>query len=159
MRTFLSLLFLTLILAPTHTSAQEPLEEDVSSIDGIIKAYYDVISGPGGEAADAERDHSLHHPDAWVAIAGLDSTGSPRINVISLDDYHGANEPRQNEFWEWETARVVSKSGNMTHVWSSYATARTQNGEPYARGVNSITLFHDGERWWIMGWMFDTSVE
>ena len=56
-----------------------------------------------------------------------------------------------------ELKRVVSRSGNMAHVWSSYASARTEGGEPYARGVNSITLFHDGERWWIMGWMFDSS--
>ena len=45
----------------------------------------------------------------------------------------------------------------MTHVWSSYASARSQGGEPFTRGVNSITLFHDGERWWIMGWMYDGS--
>lgn len=25
--------------------------------------------------------------------------------------------------------------------------------------VHSVTLFHDGARWWIMGWMFDASVE
>ena len=30
-------------------------------------------------------------------------------------------------------------------------------GKPYARGVNSITLFYDGTRWWIMGWMFDSA--
>ena len=45
----------------------------------------------------------------------------------------------------------------MVHVWSSYASARTQHGEPFDRGVNSVTLFYDGTRWWIMGWMFDGS--
>jgi hypothetical protein len=46
----------------------------------------------------------------------------------------------------------------MAHVWSSYASARTEDVEPYNRGVNSITLFHDGTRWWVMGWMFDSAV-
>lgn len=159
MRKLLLLLFLALIPASTHAYAQEPRSEDVATLDGIIKAYYEVISGPAGESADVDRDHSLHHPDAWVAIAGVDSTGTPRVNVISLADYHGANERRQEGFWEWETDRVVRQSGNMTHVWSSFASARTEDGEPFAHGVNSITLFHDGERWWIMGWMFDTSAE
>ena len=138
-------------------AAQEARPEDVSSIDGIIRAYYEIVSGPAGQAPDADRDRSLHHPDAWVAIAGQDSAGRPTVNVMTLDDYHGDNEPRQQGFWEWETDRVVSRSGNMVHVWSSYASARTEGGDPYTHGVNSITLFHDGTRWWIMGWMFDST--
>ncbi len=136
---------------------QEPRAEDVATIDGIIAAYYEVVSGPAGERADVERDRSLHHPDAWVAIANVDQSGNPFVNVMSLDGYHGDDTPREEGFWEWETDRVVQRSGNMAHVWSSYATAREEGGEPYESGVNSITLFHDGERWWIMGWMFDGS--
>jgi hypothetical protein len=47
----------------------------------------------------------------------------------------------------------------MVHVWSSFATASTEGGEPYVSGVNSVTLFHDGKRWWIMGWMEDSAVK
>lgn len=135
----------------------EPRPQDVATIDGIIRAYYEVVSGPAGEAADARRDHTLHHPDAWVAIAGTEEDGRPGVDVMTLDEYHGENAPRAQGFWEWETDREVRRSGNMAHVWSHYAAARTRDGEPFLRGVNSITLFHDGERWWIMGWMFDTS--
>jgi len=108
---------------------------------------------------DVARDRSLHHPEAWVAIAGRDSAGVPRVRVMSLAEYHGDNRPRTQGFFEWETGRTVQASGAMTHVWSSYASARTPGGEPYDRGVNSITLFHDGSRWWIMGWMFDSAAE
>jgi hypothetical protein len=76
---------------------------------------------------------------------------------MTLDEFHGDNAPRQQGFWEWETDRVTQRSGNMVHVWSSYASARTQGGEPFTSGVNTITLFHDGERWWVMNWMFDES--
>jgi hypothetical protein len=144
-----------LALIHTAVSGQEPRPEDVATIDGIIRAYYEVVSGPAGERADMERDRSLHHPQAWVAIAGVDASGKPEVNVMTLDGYHGDNAPRREGFWEWETGREVRRSGNMVHVWSSYASARTEGGEPYERGVNSITLFHDGERWWIMGWMYD----
>jgi len=92
-----------------------------------------------------------------VAIAGADASGRPNVTRMTLEEYHGDNAPRQEAFWEWETDRVVSRSGNMAHVWSSYASALTPRGEPYARGVNSITLFWDGDRWWIMGWMFDAT--
>ena len=147
-----------LALATSAAHAQQAHRpEDVATIDGIIRAYYEVVSGPAGGAADIERDRSLHHPDAWVALAGRNSEGRPVVTVPGLDGYHGDNAPRREGFWEWETDRVVQRSGNMVHVWSSYASARTEGGEPFARGVNSITLFHDGERWWIMGWMFDAS--
>jgi hypothetical protein len=139
--------------------AQAARPADVSSIDGILKAYYEVVSGPAGGTADTARDRSLHHPNAWVAIAGKDSAGKPTVRVTTLQGYHGNNRPRREGFWEWETDRVVSRSGNMVHVWSSYASARTQGGVPFARGVNSITLFHDGTRWWVMGWMFDGAAE
>jgi hypothetical protein len=143
---------------PAQASAQEARPADVSSIDGIISAYYEVVSGPAGGAADVHRDRTLHHPSAWVAIAGRDSAGGPVVNVTDVGGYHGENRPRRQDFWEWETDRVVNRSGNMAHVWSSYAIARTPNGAPYARCVNSITLFYDGTRWWIIGWMFDSAV-
>lgn len=139
-------------------SAQRAVRpEDVRTVDGIIRAYYEVVSGPAGGTADVERDRTLHHPHAWIAIARIDSAGRPVVRTMTLNEYHGTNTPRRQGFWEWETDRVIERSGNMVHVWSSYASARTPGGEPFARGVNSITLFHDGERWWIMGWMFDAS--
>ena len=146
-------------MAAVSARAQEARPADVASIESIMKAYYEVVSGPAGETADIVRDRSLHHPTAWVAIAGKDSAGKPRVRVMTLAEYHGPNAPRKKGFFEWETNRVVSRSGNMVHVWSSYASARKTGGEPFTRGVNSVTLFYDGTRWWVMGWMFDAAVE
>lgn len=146
-----------IVWLPTAAAAQEARPEDVSTIDGIIRAYYEVVSGPAGERADAARDRSLHHPNAWVAIAGVEPPGRPTVRTMTLSEYHGANAPRREPFYEWETNRVMQRSGNMVHIWSSYASARAPRGEPFDYGVNSITLFFDGERWWIMGWMFDAS--
>ncbi|MFK7863638.1 MAG: hypothetical protein AB8B95_05345 [Pseudohongiellaceae bacterium] len=159
LRLNLKLILGVIFLAPGMSLAQQASVEDVATIDGIINAYYEAVSGPIGESADASRDRLLHHPDAWVAIAGVDQEGKPLVNVMSLDDYHGDNAPRTQAFWEWETARETKRSGNMVHVWSSYASALTLKGDPFTRGVNSITLFNDGERWWIMGWMFDSSAK
>ena len=144
-----------LLVFSAHAQDGDP--KDVSSIDGIINAYYEVVSGPAGESVDTARDRFLHHPNAWVSIAGTGANGEPIVTVMSLADYHGDNQPRAEGFYEKEVDRLVSRSGNMAHVWSSYTSATTENGEPYTGGVNSITLFFDGQRWWIMGWMFDSS--
>ena len=143
----------------TASAQQAARPEDVATIDGIMTAYYEVVSGPAGEAADVERDRTLHHPEAWIAISGMDSAGEPTVRVMDLDGFYGDNAPRQQGFWEWETDRVTQRSGNMVHVWSSYASARTEGGEPFDTGVNSITLFWDGQRWWIMNWMFDAMAD
>ncbi|NNM31927.1 MAG: hypothetical protein HKO53_02625 [Gemmatimonadetes bacterium] len=147
-----------LAISPPSLSAQDGVQPaDVATVDGIIRAYYEVVSGAAREVPDIARDRSLHHPDAWVAIAGVDESGTPRVNVMTLDGFYGDGGPRAEPFYEWETDRAVQRSGNMLHVWSSYASSRTPGGEPFDTGVNSITLFHDGDRWWIMGWMFDST--
>lgn len=148
-------LLLLHLLCVQGASAAAPRTEDVTSIDGILGAYYEVVSGPAGAAPDVARDRSLHHPDAWIAIAGRSEAGRPEVQRMDLDGYHGDGGPRSEGFWERETGRSVQRSGNMIHVWSAYASSRTENGPPFATGVNSITLFDDGERLWIMGWMFD----
>lgn len=130
---------------------------DVESIDAIIKAYYDVVSGPAGEIPDKARDVSLHHPDHWIAIANTTSGGRAVVRTMNLDGYYGELQPRAEAFYEWETDRVVHQNKNMATVWSHYATSRTPDGEPFATGVNTITLWNDGTRWWIMNWMFDNT--
>ncbi|MDX1393048.1 MAG: nuclear transport factor 2 family protein [Gemmatimonadota bacterium] len=141
-----------------QVAAQEDVRpEDVSTIDGIMKAYYEVVSGPAGERADVERDRTLHHPEAWIAIAGADDDGTAVVRVMTLDEFYGSNQPRQRGFWEWETDRVERRSGNMVSVWSSYAASETEDGEPHTTGVNAVTLFWDGTRWWIMNWMYDST--
>lgn len=133
---------------------------DVVSIDAIIDAYYEVVSGPAGVLADVERDRYLHHPDHWVAIANVDGDGRPVVNVGDLDTYHGPDpQPRGQPFYERETDRVVQRFGSVAHVWSSYVSSRSPGGEPFDHGVNSITLWFDGDRWWIMNWMFDAAAE
>ena len=130
---------------------------DVESIDAIMKAYYEVVSGPAGAVPDKDRDVSLHHPDHWIAIANTDANGKPTIQSMNIDGFYGDLKPREEGFFEWETERVVHRHKNMATVWSHYATAKTEGGEPFNTGVNTITLWFDGSRWWIMNWMFDRS--
>lgn len=150
------LLLAATIPATTDLAAQEARDDDVATLDGILAAYYEVVSGPARSAPDRERDRSLHHPDALVAIAGRDATGRPTLSRMTLDEYHDRfGGPRATPFYEWETGREVRTHGTITHVWSAYASSDRPDGPPTGRGVNSIQLHHDGDRWWILSWMFD----
>jgi hypothetical protein len=72
------------LLLSSPLAGQSARPADVESIDAIISAYYEVVSGPAGEVVDVARDQSLHHADAWVAIAGSDTEGRPQVRMMSF---------------------------------------------------------------------------
>ena len=132
------------------------LPEDVTSIDGIITAYYEVVSGPAGQPRDWARDSTLHIPGAQVLIVRNNPDGSIRPGKMTLADYHkSGNSISETGFFEYEINRVTSQHGAIAHVWSTYEWRTTKNGPVGGRGINSIQLVHDGNRWWISSWMFD----
>ena len=61
---------------------------------------------------------------------------------------------QSHDYFEQEVARRVERFGHIAHVFSTYE--RHQSVEPrYARGINSLQLFKDGERWWISSMLWD----
>lgn len=136
----------------------QPIEadpKDVASIDGIIKAFYETISGGKNVPRQWSRDKTLYIPDVrFVAMSERD--GKIRASVMNHDNYvNGSNEFFVNEgFQEREINRVVRKFGNIAHVFSVYEFS-TEDGKTKGRGINSIELFWDGKRWWISAASWD----
>ncbi len=148
-------LTLALILTGITLNAQVPypMHDDVSSIDGIIKAYYEVVSGPKGPK-QTERDKSLHHPTANVMVSGVTRSGEPYLRAMTLKEFHSSMPP--DAFYETEVHRVTESFGTIAHVWSTYEHRSSPDGEVQGRGINSIQLYNDGERWWILNWVYDS---
>ena len=46
-----------------------PIPADVESLDGIIRAFYEVVSTPAGGSPDQKRDASLHAPGAQIRLS------------------------------------------------------------------------------------------
>ena len=129
---------------------------DVESIDAIIVATYDVISGPPGKQRDWERGRSLFYPGVRLmptaTVAGRNNVElAPQI--LDVEGYIARVEPLfvKTGFYEKEIARRVESFGSIAHVWSTYESRRDPSDpEPFMRGINSIQLFNDGTRWWIL---------
>ena len=143
-------------LLPAAAMAQPaPRPEDVASIDAIVSAWYDIISVAPGETVDWARDSSLYLPDVRFVIvsAGVPTDhGRARAVVLSHDEFIEASSGGLSEgFVEREIHRTTQRFGNLAHVFSTYEFRRTADGPVLGRGINSIQLFHDGERWWIAG--------
>lgn len=155
-----SLLLTTLALTMTSSGlaqAPAPRPDDVGSIDGIMAAFYDVISGPTGAPRQWDRDRTLYWPGIRFFSLGV-RNGTPVANVMTHEEYiKGSNDWMvENGFFEIETSRKVDRFGNMAHVWSSYEYRQTRDGPVTGRGINTVQLYFDGSRWWITAASWDS---
>jgi hypothetical protein len=151
-----------LILVRNQSYAQQhhvltKFGDDVGTLDGIIKAYYGVVSVKKGEKVSYERDSLLHIAGVRVGSAGLDTAHRPVLHYTSLLQYHKQSDAymEKNGFYEHETARTVQNIRNIYHVWSSYEERNAPGGKIIGQGINSIELYYDGNRFWILGWFYD----
>jgi hypothetical protein len=127
--------------------------EDVASIEAIVKALYDVISGPAGQKRDWDRMRSLFAPEAKMAATVKRQDGSVGKRSFSVEEYISMNAKPMEEggFFEKGIANHVDQYGQIAHVFSSYEARRTLSEEkPFMRGINSLSLWNDGKRWWIL---------
>jgi hypothetical protein len=128
--------------------------EDVKSVDAIVAALYDVISGDAGQKRDWNRFRSLFYPGARMIPTGANAkTGKVGARIASPEDYIKANAPflEGEGFHEQELNRTVDRFGTIAHVFSSYeARNKRSDAKPFMRGINSIQLLNDGQRWWVM---------
>ena len=175
----LTFCLLTLGLLLGHARAQGPSQpegsqatpkpearaSDVASVESIIAAVYDVISGPAGQKRDWDRMRSLFAPGARLiptspvrppgAKPDAPLTGSEPYasNVVDVEGYvtRASKFFEESGFFERETARRVETFGPIAHVWSTYESRHAAaDPAPFARGINSIQLMNDGKRWWVV---------
>ena len=132
----------------------EAITSDVESIDAIIAAAYDVISGPAGQKRDWNRERSLFYPGARLiptAKPGANDGLAPQI--LDVDGFIARVEPyfAEHGFFETEIARRTEQFGHIAHVWSTYESRYSADDpKPFMRGINSFQLFYDGNRWWLV---------
>ena len=155
-RTFLSLLTIALLSATAFAQdTQDAAEgahkfaEHVDDVDSIIEALYASISGEVGEPRQWDLFEYIMAPDARLIPTMENEDGTNGYMVWSPQDYkERANDWLvTNGFYEYETNRVQEDYGRVVHLFSTYGSKRSINdAEPFAYGINSIQLFHDGKK-------------
>jgi hypothetical protein len=131
-------------------------DKDVASIDAIMAALYDVISGPAGQERDWNRLRSLFVPTGRMMPVGVRPGGEAVMRLGQVNDYIASSGPllREKGFHERELARRTEQFGNIAHVFSTYEGTIEGEAHPM-RGINSLQLMHDGKRWWIVSLMWE----
>jgi hypothetical protein len=138
---------------PQTTTPAPPLAQtqDVDSVEHILAAVYDVISGPAGPR-DWNRFQSLFFTGARLIPSWRDAKGNINSRDMSPEDYAKRAAPAfaKEGFYEVSIANRVESWDHMAEVWSTYESRHAKGEKPFARGVNSFQLFFDGTRWWIV---------
>ncbi len=135
---------------------------DVSSPDAIIKAVYDVISGPAGEKRNWGRMRTLFTSDARMMATGKKANGDGARRSMSVEDYISTSGPflEKNGFFEKEIGRKTERYGSIVHVFSTYESKKTLSDEmPFMRGINSFQLWNDGKRWWVLSILWESETK
>jgi hypothetical protein len=134
-----------------------PRPADVGTMDGILAAFYDVISGPAGQPRQWARDRTLYIPGVRFVSLSVDSAAQIHAAVMDhqtfVDRSNGALVARG--FFEQEIHRSVRRFGHLAQVFSTYEMRERLGGPVIGRGINSIELFWDGRRWWIASAVWD----
>jgi hypothetical protein len=139
--------------AQTKTDTIIAATKDVENIDAIVAALYNVISGPAGEPRNWNRMRSLFLPEGKLVATAVRPTGEVVKRVLTVEDYITQSGPtlEKNGFFEKEINRQQDVYGHIAHCFSTYEARRTAtDAEPFMRGINSIQLYNDGKRWWIL---------
>jgi hypothetical protein len=165
-RIFVALIMLSLSLwaqSPSTPAQARPTiqakEDDVRSIESILTATYDVISGPAGKKRDWDRFRSLFYPGARLIPTGKRPNETEvRARVLTPDDYVERSAPflEKEGFFERGVSNKIEKFGNIAQVFSTYESRHNaDDAQPFQRGINSFQLVNDGKRWWIMTIMWE----
>ena len=135
--------------ATASTAAPAANPKDVQSLDAIVAAIYDVISGPPG-AREWNRFNSLFAKDARLIAVRVPKEGKPVLVTMTPSGYaeRAGSYFLEHGFFEHELSRKTDSYGAMTHIYTTYESRETKDGKPIDRGINSMEFFYDGERWW-----------
>jgi len=144
---------LTLALAIAAPAARAA---DTDSVDSLMKAVYEVISGPAG-TRDWVRFKALFADGARLIPVRTTPQG-PTPVVMTPDDYaqRAGATFEKTAFYETEIARRLETFGNIAHAFSTYESRHAPGEKPFARGINSFLLVKSGDTWKVMTISWDS---
>jgi hypothetical protein len=121
---------------------------------------YDTISGPAGKK-NWYRLRSLYLDGARLIPIGKRVHKEAGLRVMSVDEWIEDAERylEENDFYELEIMCHMDRFGDIVQAFSTYEARESEDGQPIARGINSIQLLNRKGRWWIVTVMWDNETK
>ena len=135
--------------------------DDVSTLDSIIRSLYESVSFPPSGQPDYKRLRSLFHPEGRLTPPKEDKTS--KFLVLDVESFIKrstqfvvATGLERKGFHEKEIARRTESFGPIVHVFSTYESRhRAEDPRPIQRGINSIQLVKEDNRWWVLNILWE----
>ncbi|ADR22154.1 hypothetical protein MATR_02080 [Marivirga tractuosa] len=146
------LLVLILTISSSQANFAQEYDEDVKSIESIMSALTDVISGPADRERDWNRFEYLFSEDAKLIPTQKIESGEVTYHYWTPQEYVEMYQKNRGgtAFYEQELHRITESFGNIAHCFSTYAVRTSENGPIERRGINSIQLLRGKDRWYII---------
>ena len=142
---------------------QEAVPPDAASVDAIVSALYESVSHGPDASPDFDRMRRIF---LYVGmLVPPKPAGTADFRVMDVDQFEervrelAAAQKAKGQragFFEREIGRRTDCFGNVCHVFSTYEARHSlTDTTPFVRGINSIQLLRDGQRWWIASVVWD----
>ena len=134
----------------------------VRTLHKTVKALYEVISAEKEQNRNWKQFKYLFYPNAKLIASGLNQDDEYKAKYLTPDEYIKNSEKwlKMNGFIEQEIHRTANTFGNIAHVFSTYQCFHSKDDKaPFMRGINSIQLINDGNRWWIVNLFWTQETE
>lgn len=144
----ISTLFLFMTLGVNAQDRGLITPADTATIDGVMTAYYESVSGHPGKR-DIARILNLYAPNAKLNVRVPDGTPiHGRVeDVVMTEGFQNIT----TEFFEREISRDEQRFGDLANVISTYGISDAWENENYtARGVTLFQMYYADNRWWIL---------
>lgn len=129
---------------------------DYSTIDGVVTAYYKITSGPPGKR-DWAAYRSLFREEAQINAKVFNMNGALQYVHGTVNEYIGMVDEyfTLNAYFETEIGRKTHQYQDIAAVFSAYENKIATNQKTYHRGIKSIQLMLDQNRWWIVNILYN----
>ncbi|WP_299272598.1 hypothetical protein [uncultured Psychroserpens sp.] len=153
-------LLVILVILVSQVNLYSQNKYDTNSVDGVINATYDILSGEAGER-DWESFKALFHQSAKMGATILGKDGKRSFYGFTVDQYILNNDAflKKSDFYEEEIGRKELVFGGVAMVYSAFHYKFSEAGKIEARGINCIQLIKEKGRWWITSLIWEDESE
>ena len=127
----------------------------LKNIEDLVKELYSAISFSNASEVDLDRFKMLFKPDARFIYFSKNSVEQLKLETFVIRLKEQIDKGNIKSFYEYELTKTIDKFGKIANVFSTYeAKELPESFKVIQKGINSIQLIFDKERWWIISLMW-----
>ena len=131
-------------------------QADVSSVEAVVRAIYEAISFREGEEPSMSRFRSLFNSNAQFIRISQDGVDTMDVESFTASFRERVKTGALKSFYEAELSRQTLAFGSIAQIFSTYhKRMNTEDPAGLIRGINSLQLYYDGQRWWIISILWE----